>query len=120
MIHDTVLRRILFLGTGLIIAVVLIMALVVIPSVRMDTSPHATPERALPAFGVVVIIHLLIIAALVSTIKVNKQRGQINKVLLVVAGVVPIIFSLVILDAACAYIDNPDTHSAAIFLFVCI
>lgn len=120
MINVTVWHRILYVGTGLIIAATLILAFIVIPSVKMDTSPHATPERAVPAIWVVVIIHLLIVAALVWTIMVNKRGGQINKELLVAAGVIPILLSLVILDGAFAYLDQPGMHGVGISMFLCV
>jgi hypothetical protein len=120
MVNDTAFRRILYVVSGFVITVVLILAVIVIPSVLMDTSPHATPESAVPAISVVVIIHLLIVAALIWTIIVKKRGGQINKELLVAAGVIPIILSLLILDGAFAYIDNPDTHVAGISMFICV
>jgi hypothetical protein len=120
MVSESVWRRILYFGTGLVLAVSIILACIVIPSVKMDTSIYAAPERAVPAIWVVVIIHLLIVAALIWTIIVNKRGLQINKELLVASGVAPIILSLVMMDAAFAYIDNPDTHIAAILIFICI
>jgi hypothetical protein len=122
MINETILRRILYLGTGLIIVVVLILAFMVIPSVRMDTSPQATPERAVPAIWIVVIIHLLIVAALIWTILVIQRGGRINKGLLVTVGVVLILLSLMVLDGASAYSGHPDPgmHRVAVSMFVCV
>lgn len=122
MINETVLRRILYVGTGLIIAVALILVFMVIPSVRMDTSPQATPERAVHGIWVVIIVHLLIVAALIWTFMVNKRGGRINKELLVAAGVIPILLSLLILDGASAYLNHPDPgmHKVAISMFICV
>lgn len=120
MVNDNAFRRILYIVAGLVSLVVIILAIIVIPSVMMDRSPHATPERAVPAITVVIIIHLLIVASLIWTIIVKKRGGQINKELLVAAGVIPIILSLVILDGAFAYIGNPDTHVAGISMFICV
>jgi len=121
MINETILRRILYLGTGLIIVVVLILAFMVIPSVRMDTSPQATPERAVPAIWIVVIIHLLIVAALIWTILVIQRGGRINKGLLVTVGVVLILLSLMVLDGASAYSGHPDPgmHRVAVVCVGC-
>ena len=122
MINETVLRRILYVGTGLIIAVALILAFIVIPSVRMDTSPQATPEKAVPAIWVVVIIHLLIVAALIWTILVIQRVGRINKGLLIASGVVLILLGLIISDGASAYLGHPGPgmHRVGISMFICV
>lgn len=122
MINETVLRRILYVGTGLIIVVALILAFMVIPSIRMDTSPQATPERAVHGIWVVIIIHLLIVALLIWTILVNQRGGRISKGLLVTAGVVLILLGLMVLDGASAYLGHPGPgmHRVAISMFVCV
>jgi len=119
MVNDTAFRRIIYVIAGLVSIVVLILAIKVIPSVWMDTSPYAAPEKAVPAISVVVIIHLLIVAALIWTIIVKKRGGQINKELLVASGVIPVIMSLVILDGAFAYFDNPNLPGVGISMFIC-
>lgn len=122
MINETVLRRILYVGTGLVFVVTLILTFMVIPSVRMDSSPQATPERAVPAIWVSIIIHLLIVAALIWIILVNQRGGRIKKGLLVTLGVVLLLLSLMVLDGASAYLDHPDPimHGVAISMFICI
>ena len=121
MINETILRRILYVGTGLVIVVNLILAFMVIPSVRMDTSPQATPENAVHGIWVVIIIHLLIVAALVWTILVNQRGGRIKKGLLIALGVVLLLLSLMVLDGASAYLDHPDPimHRVPISMFIC-
>jgi hypothetical protein len=122
MINKTVLRRMLYVGTGLIIAVTLILAVIVIPSVRMDTSPQATPESAVPALWLSIIVHLIIVALLILTILVNRRGGRISKGLLIAAGVVLLLLSLMILDGASAYLGHPDPgmHKVAISMFICV
>jgi tryptophan-rich sensory protein len=122
MINETVLRRILYAGTGLVIVVTLILAFMVIPTVKMDSSPQATPEIAVPFIWIVIIIHLFIVAGLVWTILVNQRGGRIKKGLLIALGVVLLLLSLVVLDGATAYLDHPDPimHRVAISMFICI
>jgi hypothetical protein len=121
MINETVLRRILYVGTGLVIVVTLILAFMVIPSIRIDTSPQATPENAIHGIWVGIIIHLLIVVALGWTIIVNLRGGRIKKGLLVALGVVLLLLSLVILDGATAYLVHPDPimYRVAILMFIC-
>lgn len=120
MITATAWRRILYVATGLVIMVVLIIALFVIPQVKADTSPTATPERAVPAFWVNVLIQLLNVAALIYTIIFSHREGHFKTGFLVTAGVVLILLGLILIDAASASLSHPDLRSTAIFLFICI
>jgi len=121
MVNETVLQRILYVGTGLVIVVTLILAFIVIPSVRMDTSPQADPERAVPGILFVIIIHLIIVVALVRTILLNKRGGRMGKGLLIGLGVLLLLFSLMILDGASAYLSHPDPimHKVPISMYIC-
>jgi len=120
MINKTGLHRILYMSTGLVIMVTLILAFIVFPSVRIDTSPQAAPESAVPGIWFVIIIHLLIIAALVWTIRENQRGGRI-KGSLIALGVVLLLLSIMVLDGASAYLDHTDPimHRVAISMFIC-
>ena len=120
MINEIVWRRMLYMSIALLITIAIILAILVIPQVISDTSPSATPEYAVPAIVVNIIIQLLIVVALIWTIKVNNRGGKINKELLVGAGVTPIVLGLMMLDGGFAYIDHPDTHGAGISMFICV
>ena len=121
MSNETILRRILYVGAGLVIVVTLILAFMVIPSVIIDTSPQAAPEIAVPGILFVIFIHLLIVAALVRTILVNQRGGRIKKGLLIGLGIVLLLLSLMVLDGASAYLDHTDPimHRVAISMFIC-
>jgi len=121
MVNETVLHRILYVGTGLVIVVTLILAFIVIPSVRMDTSPQAAPKIAVPGILFVIIIHLVIVAALVRTILVNQRGGRIDKGLLIGLVVLLLFLSLIVLDGASAYLDHTDPimHRVAVSMFIC-
>jgi len=119
---ETLLRRILYVGTGLVIVVALILAFMVIPSVRMDISPQANLDRAVHRIWAGIIFHLIIVTILIWTILVNHRGGRINKGLLVVAGVALIFMDLIISDRAIAYLDHPCTgmHSVVSWMFICV
>jgi hypothetical protein len=120
MISKTSWHRILYVATGLVILVVLMIAFYIIPQVKADTFPHATPERAVPAFWVNILIQLLNVAALIYSIMFSHREGHLENGFLVTVGVVLILFSLVLIDAASAYLAHPGLHSTVIFLFICI
>ena len=112
MINETVWNRILYLSIGLIFVVAIILTIVVVP-------PPTIPGTAVIPVSVLAIVHLLIIFALIWTIKINKRGGKINKELLVAAGVIPIVLSLMNLDGAFEYIDTPNLRGVGISLLIC-
>ncbi len=118
--NNTILRRILYAGTGFVIIVTLILAFIVIPSVILDTSPQADPERAVPGILFVIVVHLIIVAAMVRTILVNQRGGRIEKGLLIGLGVLLLLLSLMVLDGASAYSDHTDPimKKVAISMFI--
>ncbi len=121
MSNESILRRILYVGAGLVTVVILILAFIVIPSVVKDTSPQAAPKTAAQGIIFVIIIHLLIVAALVRTILVNQRGGRIKKGLLIGSGVVLVLLSLLLLDGASAYSDHTDPimNRVSVSMYVC-
>jgi FtsH-binding integral membrane protein len=117
MISKTSWNRILYMAIGLVVMVVIIIILYIIPQVK--AAPNATPERAVPAFWVIVLIQLLIVAALIYSIMFSHREGHFENGFLVTAGVIMILSSLILIDAATAFLDI-NMHSAAILLFICI
>jgi hypothetical protein len=108
------------MAAGPVIIVVIITIFYIIPQVKADTSPTATTERAVPAFWVIALIQLLIVAALIYSVMFSHREGHFENGFLVTTGVILIISSLILIDAASAAIGHPDLHVAAIFLFICI
>jgi hypothetical protein len=50
----------------------------------------------------------------------SHREGHFENGFLVTAGVVMILSSLILIDAATASLGDPDLQGAAIFLFICI
>ena len=101
-------RVILRAGAGLYLAVAAILAVVVIPAVAKDTSPHATPGPAVKAFIVSVVLH-----GFLGAFMLWRTRGG---KLPVVAGGFGLLLGLVLLGAAGAF---AHMHPAAIALWAC-
>ena len=120
MIKETAWRRILYFAIGLVIMVILILVFFVIPHIRLDTSPHATPETAIPATFIVAGIHLFLIVLLIYSVMFSFREGHFENGFLITAGVVLIFLSLMIIDGAFAYLAHPDLHSTSISMFICV
>jgi magnesium-transporting ATPase (P-type) len=120
MISETAWRRILYLATGLVIMVILILVFFVIPHIRLDTSPHATPETAISGTFIVAGIHLFIIVLLIYSVMFSFREGHFENGFLITAGVLVILLSLMIIDGAIAYLGHPDLHSTSISMFICV
>lgn len=120
MIREIAWRRILYVATGLVIMVILILVFFVIPHIRLDTSPHATPENAIRGTIIVAGFHLFIISLLIYSVLFSFREGHFENGFLITAGVLLILLSLMITDGAFAYLDNPDLHSTSISMFICV
>jgi hypothetical protein len=95
-------------GAGLFLVVAATLVVVVIPAVARDTSPHATPGRAVKAFIVSVVLH-----GFLGAFMLWRTRGG---KLPVVAGVFGLLLGLVLSGAASAF---AHMHPAAIALWAC-
>lgn len=120
MIKNKRWSRMIYLSVGLITIVVLLLLAVVVPFVATDMKPSATPEKAIPAILVSSIIHLLVVAALLWTIRAHNRKNRINKELLVASGILPIVLGLILMDGAFAYLDHPGMLVASIAMFLCV
>jgi hypothetical protein len=113
MISQIYFRRMLYLVIGLVISVAAILAILVIP-------PSKIPERAIIPIWVNVLVHLLIVVGLVWIINVHSRKGKVKTDLLAGSGFVLVLLSLLVLDGAFAYINDPNMIAAGISLFICV
>jgi hypothetical protein len=113
MISKIAWRRILNVASGLVILVVLIIAFFVIPRVKEYHS-------AVNAFWVIVFFQLLMVAALIYSILFSHHEGHFENGFLVTAGIILILLSLILIDAAAASLNPAYAPTSAILLFICI
>jgi uncharacterized membrane protein len=112
-------ERLLYTATGLVILVILAVITWVIPHVIKDKTPGASPENAVPAFWVLAAIHLIILAVLIGKIRVSHRGGRLRKTGLIIPGIIMILMSMFLIDAAGANLQNqPETFSVAMILFI--
>jgi len=112
-------ERLLYIATGLVILVLLAVIIWVIPHVLNDTTFGATPEIAVPAFWVLIALHLVLLAVLIGKILVSRRGGRMRKTGLIIPGIILILMSMFFIDAAGAYLEHqPDMFNVAIILFI--
>jgi len=113
-------RNSLFVSAALLIVVAFVVALGVIPPVKADTFPLATPEKAVPAFWVNVIFNLTAATALGIMGYRTIARSRFSTSILVLLSILIFIFSYALIDAALACRSHGlAMHHASLFLIFC-
>jgi len=118
MVSESVWRRMLLAGTGLVTGGAAILALGVIPPGRTD--PYWAGSDVIRIFWVLIIANVLVGAALLGTMLVTRRGGCASKVLLVAAGLVALALGFLLLDAALAELEHPGMQGVAVSLFACV
>lgn len=114
-------QRILMLGAALMLASASVVAFDVIPPVRADTSPGATPGSAVPAFWGNALIALLVAAAAVASSRLGSSRATLRRALAGIPGLLALVLGLALIDAATAFSGHgPGMHGAVVALWVCV
>jgi len=113
--------RLLQLGAGLLLISAAVVAFGVIPPVRADTYPLATPDRAVPAFWANALLNVLVAATAFVSSRAGSTRPAPRRILPGVAGIVGLLLGLVLIDAATALSGHgPGMRGAVVALWVCV
>jgi hypothetical protein len=113
-------RRLLMAGAGCMVAVIVTVASYVIPRVRMDTHPNASPDEAATAFWVSLLADLLVAAALYGAAVTAEPARVSRRVLTATAGLMAMILGLALLDAGLALSHHgSEMKGVAAALWVC-
>jgi hypothetical protein len=98
-------RRILIIVVGLVLLSVLLMT-GTLPGIIQDTSPGSNPRSAAIGTFVVMILHLVIVYGYFTSIRAYKQGRSADKGLNIGLGILLLIFCLVIMDGASAFLGH--------------
>lgn len=117
---ETILQRILYTGTILVLLVPIISTVIVIPSIILDKTPGASPGSAIFGTTVILVLHLPILIALRAAIIATKRGSRLKNFVFVTSGIGLIFLGLMISDGAVAYARHVEMYLASISLFVCV
>jgi len=113
--------RLLVPGVLLLLVSALIIALWVVPAVRADTSPQATPEGAVPAFWASLLITALMAGTALVTLGGRANRTRLRRGAGAIAGAVAALLGLFLIDAAAAYAGHgPEMRGAVVGFWVSV
>jgi hypothetical protein len=118
--NGTMLQRILYTGTILVLLVALISTVIVIPFILQDKTPGATPENAVFGITIIIALHLPFLVAFGVAIVTSKRGGHLKDIVYIASGIGLIILGLMISDGAVAYARHVEMYPASISIFVCV
>lgn len=114
-------RRSLVSCATMLVAVALILAAVVIPQVKSDPFPGATPERAVPVFWAIAALNLLAAAVLVLIAVRTTGRSRLSTAVASAVAFLAVVSGLALTGpAGGAWSHGPAMHTASILLFLCV
>lgn len=112
--------RLLLICSALICLVALLIALIVIPAVKIEWRSGGTPEKAVWAFWLNIVLSLLSAAICAGIAIWSKGRSLISTIILVFLGLVVLALGLALCDAASAYRSHGQAmQTASTLLFFC-
>ena len=114
-------RRLLLIGAVLLVAVALVIPWAVIPPVRADTFPGATPESAVPAFSIIVCFHVLAATVVgLTAARITTVGRAWRPLILVPLALLVLLSAYALSQPGGAYSrEDPPMQTASVFLFAC-
>ncbi len=112
-------ERVLIIAAGILLLSILLM-IAVIPAVFTKTLPNEYNTVAAIAISLAMIIRLLIVSWHLVTIKKIRNGGRKKKTAYVIIGIFLIVFGLIYMDGAFAYLNNKDIQYVSYLMFASI
>ena len=113
-------QRIIYVASGLVFLVILLLVFAVIPHIKIDESLSGSEiDMAVKGTLFVLLFHLPFLFLLIGAIIASFRRGKAIKGILIVTGIFLILLGLIISDGAFAYIGTPSSRPTGIYMFIC-
>lgn len=109
-------ERILFIAAAFLLLSI-IMMIIIIPGVLNDTTPRANPIGAVTGISIALIIRLVIFLCYVIIIRRNRRVIRKNKGVYQAIGILLIVFGLIYMDGAFAFLSHDDILYVSILMF---
>jgi len=94
--------------------------IIIIPGVYTKTLPNENNPGAVIGISLAIIIRLVIIIWYILTIKKIRNNGEKRKTGYIVIGILIIIFGLIYLDGAIAFLDNKNILYVSYLMFTSV
>jgi len=112
-------ERFLIIACALLLLSILLM-IAVIPGVFTKSLPNKYNTGAAIAISLAIVIRLTIVFWCLSTIKKIRRNGKKRKTAYVVIGILLIVFGLIYMDGAIAYLNNKDILYVSYLMFTSV
>ena len=109
--------RVLFIAAGFLLLSIILIAFT-IPPVLNDPSPDANPRSAAIGFSLAILIRLIIFAAYIKSIRDNRDSKVNRRGEYLGLGILLLIFGLIILDGAFAFLPNKEMRVVPVVIFI--
>lgn len=117
---ETIRNRIPYIGAGLVILTVLILAFIVIPGFFADKTFGLQREASIKMIIVTIILHLLICYAFREMIIANKRGGRLKNIVFIITGIGLLVLGLFLSDGAFATLGHANMKFVAISWLICV
>jgi len=109
-------ERILLIAAAFLLLSMLLMG-AIIPGVLHDPKPGANPTGAITGISLAIIIRLIIFLAYIRIIRQNRRTIRKKKGEYLAIGILLIIFGLIYLDGAFAFLTHEDIPYVSVLMF---
>jgi hypothetical protein len=111
----------LLISAVLLVAVALVIPWAVIPPVRADTFPGATPRSAVPAFWIIFVFQVLAATVVgLTAARITAVRRPSRPLFLVPLALLVLLSAYALSQPGGAYSrEGPPMQTASVFLFAC-
>jgi hypothetical protein len=113
------IEKFLIIARGMLLLSILLM-MVVIPGVYTRSLPDDNNTGAVIGISLAIIVRLLLVFWYTSIIKSMKHEGKMRKRACIVSGILLIIFGLIYLDGAFAFLDNKNILYVSYLMFTSV
>jgi hypothetical protein len=112
-------ERIIFIATGLLLLSILLL-IAIIPGIFNDTYHNANAKGAVFGVSLAIVFRFIIIGGYIKIIKDTRRSGKKSKGAYIAIGILLIVFGLISMDGAFAFLYHKDIPHVSILMFTSV